>query len=117
MNKTLVFYIHGGTTFKSKKEYLDFLKNRKVSLDEKVKWSELYLDEKLGSSFHVVRPRMPLQENATYEEWKLTFESYLPLMKVYEKVVLIGVSLGGIFLAKYLTEQNLRKKVLATFLI
>ena len=37
MGKNQIFYIHGGMTFKSHEDYLDFLKNRPISL-EKIKW-------------------------------------------------------------------------------
>ncbi len=112
---THVFLIGGGMTFKNKKEYLDFLKNRPVSIEKKKIWSGDYLDKELGRKFSVIRPRMPLQDNAQYEEWKIAFERYIPLLK--RGVVLIGVSLGGIFLAKYLSENKFPKKISATFLI
>ena len=116
MNKKIqILYIHGGMTFKNKKDYLHFLKNRKISIDKKVKWSGNYLDEKLGRNFHIIRPRMPLQDSAKYEEWKIHFERHLPHLK--GQVILIGESLGGIFLAKYLSENKLPKKVLSTYLV
>ena len=43
-----IFFIHGGMTFKSKEDYLDFLKNRPISIDESIKWSDEYLKKKLG---------------------------------------------------------------------
>lgn len=113
--KTQVLYIHGGMTLKNRKDYLRFLKNRKISIDKKVGWSGNYLDEKLGRNFHIIRPRMPLQDNAKYEEWKIHFGRYVPYLK--GKVILIGESLGGIFLAKYLSENKLPKKVLSTYLV
>lgn len=58
---------------------------------------------------------MPLQENAKYEEWKLSFERYVPYFK--NNSILIGSSLGGIFLAKYLSENKLPKKILSIYLV
>jgi hypothetical protein len=113
--KTQVLCIHGGMTFKNRKDYLYFLKNRKISIDKKADWTGNYLDEKLGRNFHIIRPRMPLQDNAKYEDWKIHFEKYLPYLK--GKSILLGSSLGGIFLAKYLSENKLPKKVLSTYLI
>ena len=113
--KTQILYIHGGMTFKNRRDYLHFLKNRKISIDKKANWSGDYLDEKLGRNFHVIRPRMPLQDNSKYEEWKIHFKRYVPHLK--GKVILIGASLGGVFLAKYLSENKLPKKVLSTYLI
>ena len=58
---------------------------------------------------------MPLQDNAKYDDWKIWFERYIPFL--HDNVVLIGGSLGGIFLAKYLSENKFPKKILATFLV
>ena len=58
---------------------------------------------------------MPLQDNAKYKEWKLHFERHFPYLK--NNIILIGISLGGIFLAKYLSENKFPKKILSTILI
>lgn len=115
-NKTQIFLIHGGMTFKNKKDYLHYLKNRKISLVSKgLFWSQDYLDKELGKSFEIIRPRMPLQDNAQYNEWKICFESYFPYLR--NNVILIGNSLGGIFLAKYLSEHKFPQKILSTYLV
>ena len=113
--KNQIILIHGGMTFKSKKDYLDYLKNRKISIKKKIKWSDDYLDKKLGRSFEIIRPSMPLKENAKYNEWKIHFERYFPYFR--NNLILIGSSLGGIFLAKYLSENNFPKKIISTYLI
>jgi len=110
-----ILYIHGGMTFKSRKDYLESLKNLEVSLDEPLKWQNEYLDKKLGKDFQIIRPKMPLKENAKYEDWKIFFEKYLSLLG--RQYILIGNSLGGIFLAKYLSENKLKHKAQAVFLI
>ena len=38
MPKTQILYIHGGDTFRNRKGYLHFLKTRKVSIEEKIRW-------------------------------------------------------------------------------
>lgn len=113
--KKQIFIIHGGTTFKSKKDFINYLKNKKVSLEKKTSWATDYLDKNLGKDFDIIRPKMPLKEDAKYEEWKIFFERYFPLLK--NNIILIGVSLGGIFLARYLSENNFPKKIKAVFLI
>ncbi len=113
--KTQILVIHGGMTFKNNKDYLHFLKTRKISLEKKVSWAGDYLEKSLGRDFEIIRPRMPLQDNAKYEDWKIQFERYLALLK--GNVILIGSSLGGVFLAKYLSENKLPKKTLSTFLV
>lgn len=107
--------IHGGMTFKSQKDYISYLKNREISIEEKVRWSDAYLKKKLGKDFEIIRPRMPLHDNAKYEEWKIHFERHFPQLR--NNIILIGVSLGGIFLAKYLSENKFPKKIVSTYLI
>jgi len=115
MKKTQIFLIHGGNTFKNNKDYLRYLKTRKIKLGKRVRWSDDYLDEYLGKNFEIIRPRMPLQDYAKYNDWKIYFERYIPYLK--NNAILIGSSLGGIFLAKYLSENEFPKKILSTYLI
>jgi len=112
--KIQILFIHGGMTFKSKKDYLHYLRTKKVSIEEKNHWSN-YIKKKLGKNFEIIRPRMPLQDNAKYAEWKIHFERYFPHLK--DNIVLIGASLGGIFLAKYLSEHKFPKKILSAYLV
>ncbi|HOZ53666.1 MAG TPA: alpha/beta hydrolase [bacterium] len=113
--KLQIMLIHGGTTFKNRHDYLSFLKNIEVSLRKKIKWSGEYFDKKLGKDFDIIRPTMPLGLNAKYEDWKIYLERFFPLLK--DNIVLIGSSLGGIFLAKYLSENSFPKKILSIYLI
>ena len=113
--KIQILMIHGGMTFKSKKDYIHYLKNREIAIEKKVRWSGDYLDKNLGKGFEIIRPRMPLQENAKYSEWKIYFERFFPHLK--DNMILIGSSLGGIFLAKYLSENKFPKKILAVYII
>ena len=113
--KTQIFLIHGGDNFRNRKDYLHYLKTRPISLEKKKRWSLDYLDKNLGKKFVIIRPRMPLQDNAKYEDWKIYFERYLPYLR--NNPILIGSSLGGIFLAKYLSEHKFPRKILSTYLI
>jgi hypothetical protein len=113
-NKVQILAMHGGSTFKTRKDYLKFLMNAKVSLEKKVRWID-NLEIQLEKEFEVIRPTMPLKENANYLEWKIYFERYIPLLK--DNIILIGSSLGGIFLVKYLSENKFPKKILSIYLI
>ncbi len=113
--KTQVVIIHGGMTFRNRGDYVHFLKTREISLEKKMRWSDEYLTKALGKDFEIIRPRMPLQDNARYEDWKIHFERYIPFLR--DGVILIGNSLGGIFLAKYLSEHHFPKKVASVFLV
>ncbi len=114
-NKTQILMIHGGNTFKNRKDYLNYLKTKEVSIEKKIRWAEGYLDKELGDKFEIIRPSMPFKEDAKYTDWKIWFERYIPFLR--DNVILIGGSLGGIFLAKYLSENKFPKKILATFLV
>ncbi len=114
-SKRQIFIIHGGTTFKKYGEYLKFLENRELSLEKKARWRNEYLDKKLSRDFELIRPNMPASDNAKYLEWKLNFENYFKLLR--SDLILIGVSLGGIFLAKYLSENKFPKKIAKVILV
>lgn len=113
--KTQIFHIHGGMTFKNREDYLTFLKTREITIDEKIQWSDEYLKRKLGKDFQIIKPRMPLKDNSKYEDWKIHFERHFSYLK--DNIILIGQSLGGIFLAKYLSENKFPKKILSTYLV
>lgn len=111
-----IVVIHGGDAFNTYEEYLNDLKAKKLSLDRirYVDWKGR-LHQTLGPEYDVLRPQMPNKQNARYVEWKIIFEKLVPLLD--DTVVLIGHSLGGIFLAKYLAENTYPKKIRATFLV
>ena len=110
--KNQIFFIHGGMTFKNYEDYINYLKNKSISLESKKYWIQ-DVAEKL-KEVQVIVPRMPLQENAKYDEWKIYFERFFP--ELNDGIILIGSSLGGIFLAKYLSENKFPKKILSVYL-
>lgn len=114
--KKQIVVIHGGHTFNNSKEYISFLLNYKVDFKRILSkgWKDS-LQEKLGKGFEVVLPKMPNPSNAKYAEWKIWFEKLFPFLE--KEVVLVGHSLGGIFLVKYLSENKFPKKILAAFII
>lgn len=114
-NKRQLIFIHGGMTFKNRQDYLNYLKNRPVSFDAYESWSGKYLDKNLSAYLDIHRLKMPLKENSNYEDWKIYFERHIPLMK--SGLVLMGNSLGGIFLAKYLSENKFPKNIKALYLV
>lgn len=115
--KKQIIVIHGGDTFETYEEYIAFLKDFSIdSLDyfTRKTWKET-LSEKIGSQFEVIVPKMPNKTNAKYSEWKIWFEKLVPLLN--SEIVLVGHSLGGIFLAKYLSENILPRKIKGAFLV
>lgn len=114
--KKQIIVIGGGDTFDAYEQYISFLKTYKINF-EKMKsggWKDS-LEKKLGKGFEVILPNMPNKYNAKYLEWKIWWEKIIPHLE--PEVVLAGHSLGGIFLAKYLSENRFPKKILAAFLI
>lgn len=114
--KQQVFAIHGGNAFDTYEEYIAYLKLKEVSIEGTrfVDWKG-NLQRDLGDSYEVVLPRMPNSGNSRYAEWKIWFEKFVPQLQ--EDVVFIGHSLGGIFLAKYLSEEKYPKQIKATLLV
>jgi uncharacterized protein len=114
--KRQIIFIHGGETFDTYEEYFEYLAHYEIDLAEvpKKRWRDA-LAEHLAETHELIAPAMPSPKNAKYAEWKLWFEKYLPIIR--EDAILIGHSLGGIFLAKYLAENTLPKKAKALFLV
>jgi uncharacterized protein len=110
MKKQIVF-IHGGECFDIYDQYVNFLKNKSVKKEDfqtKKRWIS-DVEKKLGNDFEFFIPTMPCSWNAKYSEWKIWFEKIIPFLK--NNVTLVGWSLGGIFLAKYLSENTFPKKI------
>ena len=103
--KQQVFVIHGGTAFDTYEEYISYLQKKEVSLEKLLgrDW-KLNLQDNLGSDYEVFLPKMPNAQNAVYKEWCIWFEKFLPLLD--DGVILVGHSLGAVFLAKYLSEHD-----------
>jgi predicted alpha/beta hydrolase family esterase len=115
-NKKQIVIIQGGSVFPKYSDYLFFLKNLKVSFERlhQITWKDT-LQEKLGENFYVINLKMPHNMNARYEEWKIFFELYVSLFN--KETTLIGQSLGGIFLVKYLSENDFPKKISKLILV
>ncbi len=114
--KKQIVVIGGGNTFKNYEEYISYLKDIKLNFSKlKVRrWKET-LGENLGNDFEVLNIRMPNTFNAKYKEWKIYFEKLLPFLK--NNIIFVGHSLGGIFLAKYLSENDFPKKIKGVLLV
>lgn len=115
--KKQVLFIHGGEVCNSHEEYVENLKTvslRDVFTHPQQRWS-LSLRESLGAEFEVCMPVMPNKYDAQYADWKIWFERHLEMF--HDGVILVGHSLGGIFLAKYLSENEFPLKIKSLYLI
>ena len=110
-----VVFIHGGETWDTYEDYLTYLEKSTYEPDREAKkrWKHA-LRERLAP-MQVFAPDMPSKYNAHYAEWSLWFEKVIPFLR--DDVVLIGHSLGGTFVAKYLSENTLPVSIKATFLV
>lgn len=111
-----ILLIHGGDAWETQEEYIAALKAKEVTLERLLSrdW-KANLQDRFGTAVQVIMPRMPNSQNARYAEWKIYFEKIVPLFN--DNLILIGHSLGGIFLAKYLSEEHIAKKIKATFFV
>lgn len=114
MKKSLVV-IHGGMTFDTYEEYWKYLQSCELSLEKinRKDWKDNLVSNL--PDFEVIYPKMPNSKNARYLEWKLWFEKTFHLLT--NEVVLVGHSLGGIFLAKYLSENDFPQKIAQLHLV
>lgn len=115
-----VLYIHGGESFENHDDFLERLKTAPLwhlpseSTHLAKKWTSS-LGEDLGDSYEVVTPPMPNKQNAKFEEWKIWFERHFDYLE--DGAILIGYSLGAMFLAKYLSNFDLPFKSRAVILM
>ncbi len=113
-----IVIIHGGDSFSTNDAYLSYLKNFKIESVDYFKrhkgWKDT-LETELGANIEVLTPRMPNANNAKYEEWKIWFEKLIPFLT--GGVLLIGHSLGGSFIVKYLSENHLPVHIGGVFLV
>ena len=73
------------------------------------------LQNALGLAYDVHYPKMPEQDSATYADWTAPIERALATLD--DAVILVGHSVGGSVLVKYLSEQQLDKPITSLFLL
>lgn len=106
MEKLQIVFIHGGDSLDSDLKFYDFLKS--LTYDpypvEQKKWRD-GIKEALAETHECIMPRMPNAMNSDYVAWSIWFEKVVLFLR--EGVVLVGHSMGGGFLLRYLTENKL----------
>jgi len=105
--KQQVFYIHGGESYDDHDVFLNRLHTIDIrdlpTVETKGKWTGTLAAE-LGEDYEVFMPAMPNKQNAKYEEWKIWFERHFEYLN--DGVILLGCSLGAMFLTKYLADNT-----------
>jgi len=115
--KQQVVIVRGGETFANYEDYISYLENEKIDLDDlktRKGWKNR-IQTDLGENYEVFLPEMPNRRNAHYLEWKIWFKKIIDILD--DNLILVGSSLGGIFLARYLAENKINKKLKAVILI
>jgi predicted alpha/beta hydrolase family esterase len=114
-NRQQIIHIHGGESWKSYEDYVKYLEKVEISIDfnqkQQKRWYKFdsYNSVLNSEKYEIIIPMMPSKYNAHYNEWKIWFEKIFPFLN--DGVILIGHSLGGVFLAKYLSENNFKFKI------
>ena len=119
-NKANLILIHGGEVWDSKETYRSKIESGELNLlwykskhgSKKTYKTELkdFCNE---NKISFVDPQMPNKTNADYTKWKWVFEQSLPF--ITSGTILVGHSLGSMFLTKYLSENKVDCK--AVFLV
>jgi hypothetical protein len=108
-SKQQIVHIHGGMAFNSYEDYLRVLENElEISWEhpkDLSRWSKDYYRYLSRDEYEVMAPDMPSKNNAKYAEWNIWFEKLIPHLR--DGVILVGHSLGGVFLGKYLSQHVL----------
>lgn len=118
MEKQNIILIGGADSFSDREDFLNYLQNcnvRDLPVDNPRKSWKLWVKQQLGDSFYFDIPVMPNTHNAKYDEWKIWFERHLAAVE--GSVILVGLSLGAQFLAKYLIENDVEQEIKGLFLL
>lgn len=75
----------------------------------------VHLQERLGSSYNIRYPQMPNAEAPEYQLWRAQIAEELAMLD--DGVMLVGHSLGGSVLLKYLSEEQITKSIAGLFLL
>lgn len=99
-----IVFIHGGMLSKGPEELMEVMRHWEIDLfTPKQRWRDTLPGEFPDRT--VIMPQMPAKELAHYGLWKLWFEKHIPFFDP-EQLIVIGHSLGAMFLLKYLSEEQ-----------
>jgi uncharacterized protein len=73
------------------------------------------LQDALGAAYDVRCPQMPDEDRPVYRAWKERIAKELDALE--GEVILVGHSLGGSILLKFLSEEEVEKPILGLFLV
>jgi valyl-tRNA synthetase/very-short-patch-repair endonuclease/predicted alpha/beta hydrolase family esterase len=118
--KSNVVLIHGGEVWQDKETYRNKIESGELNSfwyksnhDSKKTYKTDLKNFCNESNISFINPQMPNKTNADYTKWKWVFEQTKPFIN--SETVLVGHSLGSMFLTKYLNENEINCK--AIFLV
>ncbi len=101
-----VLFIHGGESYRSYDDYMKDLQSQPLKYEGLLhhrRWRN-WIAEQLKDD-DILTPNFPNGSNAQYSEWCIYFEKIIPMLR--DGCILVGHSLGAMFLAKYLHNNTL----------
>lgn len=115
-NKPQIVYIHGGDAFADTAALYAMLEARRFNPyePEQQKWRQ-ELAAATAATHDFLAPVMPNKYWADYTAWKIWFLKIVPYLR--DEVVLVGHSLGGGFLVRFLSEETLPVTVASCHLV
>jgi len=113
MGKPQIVFVHGGDSFANREAFLSYLHTVKPrdpiwTPEPRPKWRET-LAHRFVDRSEIFMPTMPNKQNSRYDAWEIWFGLHMPLFR--DDIILVGHSLGGVFLTKYLAENTLPVRV------
>ena len=108
--------IGGWSVFPDNDTFCEALKMWEYNPFEDKEGRKDWIAQKLIWTYQIIRPEMPIKQMASYKVWKIWFEKTFPYLNE-EELVLVGNSLGAMFLIKYLWENPFPKKIQQLHLI
>lgn len=104
-NKPQIIFIHGGDALRDSEKLYVMLRGWSFNpYEEKKRWRDGII-EALKDTHESHKLQMPNGWWADYTAWSIWFEKMVPYLR--DEVILVGHSLGGGFLLRYLTENTL----------
>lgn len=101
-----ILFIHGGDSYSSYEAFMQDLKSQPLYYD-RIKYHRSFtswIAEQMPNT-DVLTPSFPNSHNAKFDEWSVYFEKLIPFFN--SETIIVGHSLGAMFLAKYLHENKL----------
>jgi predicted alpha/beta hydrolase family esterase len=75
----------------------------------------VWLRTALGPPYEVIYPMMPHPNNPKYQEWKEQLK--LEFTRLHDGIIIIGHSLGGSVILKFLSEEKITRKIDGLFIM